>query len=104
MRNAKVLATLFVLVLAVLAVPAVAAEAPAVTPPAASVLPAPMPAPIFMSSLCTCEVSDPCTVPPGFILIGGFCADGQGCRCTGHYNAYGCLSSYDFECTGNSDS
>lgn len=104
MRNAKPLAALFVLVFAVFAVPAVAAEEPAVILPAVPDLPAWTPEPIFMSQyLCTCEVEDPCTVPFGFVLIGGYCDEGQGCRCSGKYNAQGCLTGYDFECTGSSE-
>jgi hypothetical protein len=105
MRNAKPLAALFILVLAVFAVPAVAAEEPTVTMPAAPVLPTSMPEPIFMAQyLCTCEVEDPCTVPFGSVLIGGYCDEGQGCRCSGQYNAQGCLTGYNFECTGSSES
>ncbi|HEX9940444.1 MAG TPA: hypothetical protein VGG03_00395 [Thermoanaerobaculia bacterium] len=105
MRNAKPLAALFVLALAVFAAPAVAAEEPTVTMPAAPVLPTSMPAPIFMSQyVCTCEVEDPCTVPFGFVLIGGYCDEGQGCRCSGQYDAHGCLTGYNFECTGSSES
>jgi hypothetical protein len=28
--------------------------------------------------VCTCEVLDPCTVPFGFVLIGGLCDEGAG--------------------------
>jgi hypothetical protein len=105
MRKALPLAALFVLALAVFAMPAMAAEEPAVTLPAAPHLPALTPEPIFLAQyVCTCEVEDTCTMPPQFVLIGGFCDEGQGCRCSGQYNAQGCLTGFTFECTGSSDS
>ena len=113
MRNAKPLGALFVLVLAVFAMPAVsalpatAAKAPTITQPAApvSAWPASTPVPIFMAQyVCTCEVLDPCTVPFGFVLLGGLCDEGQGCTCSGRYDSHGCLTGSDFQCTGNSES
>jgi hypothetical protein len=105
MRSALPFAVLLVLALAILAVPAGAAEKPATVLPAAPHLPALTPAPIFMSQyVCTCEVEDPCTVPPQFVLLGGLCDEGQGCQCSGQYNAQGCLTGYNFQCTGSSDS
>ena len=103
MRTVKPLAALFVLLLAVFALPAVAAEEAVVTEPEAPALTPSMPEPLFMTQyLCTCEVEDPCTVPFGFVLIGGFCDEGQGCRCSGQYDNHGCLTGYTFECTGGS--
>ena len=105
MRNAKPLAALFALALAVFAIPAVAAEAPVLARPAASVLPSSMPEPIFMSQyVCTCEVADPCTVPFGSVMLGGLCEVGQGCTCSGIYNRQGCLVGSNFQCTGSSES
>jgi hypothetical protein len=105
MRTAKPLVVLSVLLLAIFALPAVAGEEPIVGAPAAPALTPLMPEPIFMAQyLCTCEVEDPCTVPFGFVLIGGHCDEGQGCRCSGQYDNNGCLSGFNFECTGSSES
>lgn len=105
MWNAKPRAALFVLVLAVFAGPATAGEEPTVAAPAAPALTTSIPEPIFMAQyLCTCEVEDPCTVPFGSVLLGGYCDEGQGCRCSGQYDANGCLSGFTFECTGSSES
>lgn len=105
MRNTLPLAALFVLALAIFAVPAVGAEKPANILPAAPLSPTMVPQPTFLAQyLCTCEVEDPCTFPPEFVLIGGFCDEGQGCQCSGQYNAQGCLTGYNFQCTGSSDS
>lgn len=80
---------LLIAALLLLALPLAAAPAPAPTPEA--------------TYICTCEVVDPCE-PFIFIMLGRVCEVGQGCQCSIQTNRKGCMTSYDIQCTGNSES